>query len=261
MSSLTFTVNKSHNSQNNWSRRQQKKKPFCKVCFDTEKPEKVYTSHFLKDRPGPNGKVICPTLLATECRYCRKNGHFKSHCPDLSQKQQTQQQQTQQQQTQHSYTFNTGDWMTVQSPRKHNETILMAKFQHKATEDSRTALGGQFGALDVMSDDEEEEEMSFVRGPSVAVAVAPQGAWGTKLVIQETPIVLKVVKKVVKPSRVKSDKEVDIETKLKQLRLDLEEETQSGSGSWADAGDIEDIEDNIAELEEELERMQTMFIC
>jgi hypothetical protein len=60
------------------------KKPFCKVCYDTGKPESEYTSHYVKDIPGPNGCVVCPTLLALECRYCRKNGHTVSKCPEIA---------------------------------------------------------------------------------------------------------------------------------------------------------------------------------
>lgn len=60
------------------------KKPFCKVCFDAGKPESEYTNHFVKNVPGTNGKVVCPTLLGLSCRYCFKNGHTVSHCPDLT---------------------------------------------------------------------------------------------------------------------------------------------------------------------------------
>ena len=56
------------------------KKPFCKVCRDAGKPESEYTSHFVKDQPGPNGKVICPTLLNQDCRICGKSGHTSSYC-------------------------------------------------------------------------------------------------------------------------------------------------------------------------------------
>lgn len=54
--------------------------PFCKVCRDAGKPEKEYTSHFVKDQPGPNGKVVCPTLLNQACRICNKTGHTSSYC-------------------------------------------------------------------------------------------------------------------------------------------------------------------------------------
>lgn len=55
--------------------------PFCKVCRDAGKNEKEYTSHFVKDQPGPNGKVVCPTLLNQACRICNQTGHTSSYCP------------------------------------------------------------------------------------------------------------------------------------------------------------------------------------
>jgi len=53
------------------------KKPYCKVCYDAGKPEKEYTSHWVKDT---NGKIICSTLLNTECRFCHKLGHTAKFC-------------------------------------------------------------------------------------------------------------------------------------------------------------------------------------
>jgi Nanos RNA binding domain len=53
------------------------KKPFCKVCYDSGKSEREYTSHWVKDE---NGKIRCPTLLSTECRYCFKKGHTAKFC-------------------------------------------------------------------------------------------------------------------------------------------------------------------------------------
>jgi len=55
--------------------------PYCKVCHDAGKSKSEYTSHFVKDQPGPNGKVICPTLLNQACRICHKVGHTSSYCP------------------------------------------------------------------------------------------------------------------------------------------------------------------------------------
>jgi hypothetical protein len=54
--------------------------PFCKVCRDAGKSEKEYTSHFVKDQSGPDGKVVCPTLLNQACRICHKTGHTSSYC-------------------------------------------------------------------------------------------------------------------------------------------------------------------------------------
>ena len=59
------------------------KKPYCKVCHDSGKPEREYTSHWVKDR---DGKTLCPTLLNTECRYCFKLGHTAKFCALLEKK-------------------------------------------------------------------------------------------------------------------------------------------------------------------------------
>lgn len=56
---------------------------FCSVCRDAGKPIDLYTNHFVKDQPGPNGKVVCPTLLAQPCRYCKETGHTVKYCPKL----------------------------------------------------------------------------------------------------------------------------------------------------------------------------------
>ena len=54
---------------------------FCKVCFDAGLPVTEYTDHFVKDQPGPNGNVICRTLLHQACRICQRTGHTSSYCP------------------------------------------------------------------------------------------------------------------------------------------------------------------------------------
>ena len=59
-----------------------KPKPFCKVCADAGKSD---TAHFVRLNPDPNSQVICPTLLALECRYCYRNGHTVKYCPVLKQ--------------------------------------------------------------------------------------------------------------------------------------------------------------------------------
>jgi len=59
---------------------------FCKFCKDAGKTQREFTSHYPKDKPGKDGKVVCPTILSNECRYCHKTGHAKSHCPVLKAK-------------------------------------------------------------------------------------------------------------------------------------------------------------------------------
>jgi len=67
------------------------KKPFCKVCHDAGKPESDYTSHHVRSLPDKQGntKVICPTLLNTECRYCYGLGHTAKFCPAIAAKKKT----------------------------------------------------------------------------------------------------------------------------------------------------------------------------
>jgi hypothetical protein len=57
-------------------------KPFCKVCYDAGLPVADYTDHYVKDQPGPGGKVVCPTLLAQKCLMCGVAGHTSSYCPE-----------------------------------------------------------------------------------------------------------------------------------------------------------------------------------
>ena len=58
------------------------KTPFCKVCYDAGLPVADYTDHYVKDQPGPGGKVVCPTLLAQKCFKCGVTGHTSSYCPE-----------------------------------------------------------------------------------------------------------------------------------------------------------------------------------
>ena len=66
-----------------YTRKQTVTKKICKVCQDAGKSESEYTSHFVRDSPGPNGKVICPTLLSQKCRGCGVNGHTYKYCPSI----------------------------------------------------------------------------------------------------------------------------------------------------------------------------------
>ena len=76
------------------------RRPFCKVCFDAGKTKAEYTTHWVKDKQGPDGKIVCPYLLALDCRYCKGKGHTIKHCLALKQKnQQASEWKTQQSQT------------------------------------------------------------------------------------------------------------------------------------------------------------------
>jgi len=56
---------------------------FCKVCQDAGKSETEYKSHFTRESRDTNSRVICPTLLALNCRYCFKKGHTVKYCQVL----------------------------------------------------------------------------------------------------------------------------------------------------------------------------------
>ena len=56
------------------------RKPCCKVCKDAGKSEKEYSNHWPKDS---DGKTVCPTLLAQDCRYCGDAGHTVKYCKVL----------------------------------------------------------------------------------------------------------------------------------------------------------------------------------
>ena len=75
----------SFNSFNSSNKSTKKTGKFCKVCFDSGKDESIYTSHFVKSAPSL-GVIVCPTLKATECRYCKKSGHTVKFCKALQEK-------------------------------------------------------------------------------------------------------------------------------------------------------------------------------
>lgn len=68
-----------------------KGKSFCKVCFDAKKSESIYTSHYVKSSPGPDGKLVCPTLLNQSCLKCGQTGHTSSYCIESNQSSQSNQ--------------------------------------------------------------------------------------------------------------------------------------------------------------------------
>ena len=74
-------------SKNSFSKRtgsslnqSQKVKPFCKVCYDSGKPDAVFNNHFVRETRDVNSRVVCPTLLALSCRFCGGRGHTVSKC-------------------------------------------------------------------------------------------------------------------------------------------------------------------------------------
>ena len=209
-------------------------KRFCKVCFDSKKPENEYSSHFLKDKPGPHGKVICPTLLATICRYCRCSGHFKSHCPKLLER--------------------------SNSNRYKQPKRTIKNRQHRRVLQLRKAVN----IFDVLC--EEPVRIEKVAMPKVATAPALQGAWKVNFqiepvqkAVQKAPVVQKAVQKApalqIKLMVKYANRIQQLEAELAEAKEDLEEEKAS-CNNWADKGDIEDAEIRVECLEEKLVRLK-----
>jgi len=248
MASLTFTVSTSRSNRRKQEpnrRRQQQKKPFCKVCFDAGKSEQEYTNHYLKDRPGPNGKVICPTLLMTECRYCHEHGHFKSHCPALEERKRDQQHSSKMRSASRKQKFEEGQWMTPTVSKQLSEAIASDSLKRKSAVPQRSvvfATKSQFAALD---DSDDEEEILYTRsnGPSFAKAPAPKGVWALNPTVE--------VKKCA-DSETKHLRKAEIIVELAELHEDLNTSNAADSGAWADLADISEIEDKIEVLEAEL---------
>ena len=146
--------------------------PFCKVCYDAGLPVADYTDHFVKDQPGPNGKVVCPTLLAQKCLTCGLPGHTSSYCPGTIRHDQGRVDREQLKKA-------SGGWETVGAkgtassssvkPKPRIEDMVPKKSTNLKPDHQRGAVAaatstkyGSFGALavDDSSDSEEEHEIA-----------------------------------------------------------------------------------------------------
>lgn len=274
MASLTFTVVTTQRRNRNGSKRPQRtqnttgvktssawrrratrpaqrkpRKTFCKVCFDAGEEETCYTSHFVKDRPGPNGKVVCPTLLSTECRYCHDKGHFKSHCPALAERKKQQESRAVQRQQEKS-------WLSAEQQAflAENEFAHKLAQQHKQEKKQPVAAAatGAFAALD--SDTSDDEEICYNR-PAVARPRSPQGHWGGKAIPKPTYELSLQCDEELRPAKAPTPKVLrsaeEIEADLKEARKDI----SFIGDSWADSADREELEEKISDLEDELAKV------
>ena len=151
--------------------------PFCKVCYDAGLPVADYTDHFVKDQPGPDGKVVCPTLLAQKCLTCGLPGHTSSYCPGTIRRDQerTVRSRDEYEQTKKA----SGGWETIgakgtvvkSKPRiedmepKKLVAATTASATASAAPKSSTKYGG-FGILAVEDSSDSEEEYEIAQLPS-----------------------------------------------------------------------------------------------
>ena len=75
------------NNNTRSNKRVEKRTPYCDVCYRKGLPKESYESHYPRSRPGPDGVIVCPTILASRCSYCGQNGHWanEKYCQALRQ--------------------------------------------------------------------------------------------------------------------------------------------------------------------------------
>lgn len=152
--------------------------PFCKVCYDAGLPVADFTNHFVKDQPGPGGKVVCPTLLAQKCLKCGLAGHTSSYCagsravvdPDRYARLREEREQAKK---------SNGGWETVGSDTKPKAKPRIEDFKPKTVAVPASAVAvaaskyGSFGVLAVdesSSSEDERQEIQETPAPAPAPA-------------------------------------------------------------------------------------------
>lgn len=64
----------------NYKQTQPTKTPFCAFCFNLGKPAAIYNSHYIRETPAKDSRIICPELKSCKCMGCGKQGHTISNC-------------------------------------------------------------------------------------------------------------------------------------------------------------------------------------
>ena len=159
--------------------------PFCKVCYDAGCCVADYTDHFVKDQPCPDGKVVCPTLLAQKCLTCGLAGHTSSYCPEkLHREREYHDRERQQRELSRKSVALGQSWETVgkasssssSKPRPRIEDMRPTKTENsKSTAVAappRKTYGGSFGVLAVDdSSSEDERQQATIQKIPVPVPV------------------------------------------------------------------------------------------
>ena len=195
----------------------------------------------------PRRRVQRSQSRKPSCSYCKEDGHWMKHrsgeaiCPKLKAK------TTRQRETNHSLAEHrrqaiaAGEWVASQG--------RSAQRQPRKRTNARPAVN----RFEIPSDTESDEEDHV---PITQPKKVTTGAWASgasKAVKSEGTI---------KPSQAlvqkRSDDQLDaIRLQLEELRSELLSSKESSDGSWADEGDIAELEDQIEDLEGQL----TIFLA
>ena len=157
--------------------------PFCKVCYDAGLPVANYTNHFVKDQPGPDGKVVCPTLLAQKCLKCGLAGHTSSYCAGsrsvVVDPERTARLREEREQAKKS----NGGWETVSSDTKSKAKPRIEDFKPKTVAvavPASTVASSRYGSFGVLAVDESssssEDERQEIQKPKIQSTQAPAPA-------------------------------------------------------------------------------------
>jgi hypothetical protein len=159
--------------------------PFCNVCYDVGLPVADYTNHFVKDQPGPDGKVVCPTLLAQKCLKCGVAGHTSSYCPGSRRVVDPDRSARLREEREQAKKAN-GGWETVGSDTKSKakprieelkpKTVAVAAAAAAAAVAVASSRYGSFGVLAVDESSSSEDERQETQETPAAAAPAPAPA-------------------------------------------------------------------------------------
>jgi hypothetical protein len=149
-------------------------KKFCKVCKDAGKSESEYTSHFTRETNDPNAKVVCPTLLSLECRFCHKNGHTVKYCSVLQDREKLQKRQEKEQR----YVSKRIEQSVPSKPIKKTSTNVFAFLESDSEEE---VAKEEFPALAPVSVAKPANKLSYagalVSKPSLAPIIIPKSTF------------------------------------------------------------------------------------
>jgi hypothetical protein len=148
--------------------------PFCKVCYDAGLPVADYTDHFVKDQPGHDGKVVCPTLLAQKCLKCGVPGHTSNYCPEWIREERERSDRVNKERELSRKAVSTGQaWATVgqkgtttNKPRIEDmnpEKTQKPKSTTEVVAAPRKTYGGSFGVLGVDDSSSEDERQAEIQ--------------------------------------------------------------------------------------------------
>ena len=230
MSAIAMSVS----TRNNHHQGGRKATSYCKVCHDAGLPRSEYTSHFVKDKKGPRGKVVCPLLLSQECRYCHEIGHTPKECPEILAKN-VKRRNHEQLMRDNQRRPDVNGFSSTHAIRNRRH-VGVSKPQGSGSTSGHKVICNAFDCLndsDSESDDEKEEN---IRGPAVAVAVRPLlSGWAAivaanpvvKVPIVQAPVITQHWEKV----SVSIDNDDDVSVSSMST---LPEKKSANKMSWAD---------------------------